>query len=102
MVTRVGSSRPVMSYVVLWAAPTRPEAGAWVVVIAGPAGVTLTGSASHLEASALFLWLHSFPTRRSSDLTELIVVPLGVSKVPLPVTLASSSASGVPLHSPLS
>src|SRR2546421_241734 len=81
---------------------TRPEAGAWVVVIAGPAGVTLTGSASHLEATALLLWAPEKEGTQYKVPPELIVVPLGVSKVPLPVTLASSSAGGVPLHSPLS
>src|SRR5438132_1577856 len=47
----VAPNRPETVALSLKTPPTRPEAGAWVVSIAGPAGVTSTGSAAQPDRS---------------------------------------------------
>src|SRR2546428_683737 len=76
--------------------PSVPEAGSWVVAIAGWAWAISTGSSAFFfEGSGDLRDLHSFPTRRSSDLC-VGLAPWGVEYSPSPSTLTGPSEASTP------
>src|SRR5438132_5797339 len=79
-------NRPETVALSLKTPPTRPEAGAWVVSIAGPAGVTSTGSAAQPDSAAELLWRSEEHTSELQAHRELGGGLLRVTHVPLAVT----------------